>query len=259
MPLEPDEEVLAELKRLYKRDIVSSRGAVEPAVDEYLDGHQDDPEWIKSHFGELVEDIQVRAYEIYLESEQEAAGEALKAVFRDLADETDVDEIFEVLKDQLHTLDRFFLSLTNGRRPRAGYAFEYLMRDLFEVLGYPFTANPDIGGRPDMVLPGEERYKEYPLDCIILTIKRSLRERWRQIVTEGADARGFFLATIDESVSENALNQMMEAQIHLVVPGRLTGEVEHYRDRGNVISYEYFFRHYLDPAMERWREDGLVT
>lgn len=40
-------------------------------------------------------------------------------------------------------------------------------------------------------------------DATIFTIKGTLRERWRQIVTEGTRGLGFFLATIDEGMKES--------------------------------------------------------
>jgi len=107
-------------------------------------------------------------------------------------------------------------------------------------------------------MPSESYYRENPLGCVIFTIKRSLRERWRQIVTEGSNTGTFYLATIDDSVGRRDLQDMMDSRIHLVVPERLLGEVEPYADMGNVISFETFFRHHLDPAMERWEEAGVL-
>lgn len=259
MPLEPDDEVLGELKRRFKGEIISGREAVRRATDECLGEHADDPDWIKANFSHLVERAQVEAYEKYLESEKNVAGGALRDVLGDLAgEEAGREEVLELFESQLHTLDRFFLSLTQGRRPRAGAAFEYVVRRLLDVLGYPYISSPEIGGRPDLVMPSEEYYRKNPLGCIIFTIKRSLRERWRQIVTEGANALGFYLATIDKKVGERDLQDMMASKIYLVVPERLLDEVEQYGEMGNVISYEAFFRHHLDPAMRRWVEAGAL-
>lgn len=97
------------------------------------------------------------------------------------------------------------------------------------------------------------------MDCIIFTVKRTLRERWRQIVTEGTRGLGFFLATIDERVSGNALDDMRRSRVYLVVPVRLKQDIAIYSAAVNVISFEEFFAHYLDPAMTRWRETSVIT
>lgn len=59
----------------------------------------------------------------------------------------------ELLGQYFYALDRFFLGLTQGRRPRAGKAFELLIRELFVRLHYPFTSQPIINGQPDFILP----------------------------------------------------------------------------------------------------------
>jgi hypothetical protein len=95
------------------------------------------------------------------------------------------------------------------------------------------------------------------MDCIIFTIKRTLRERWRQIVTEGTRGLGFFLATIDEAVGKNDLDAMRESRVYLVVPKRLKQTNETYAEALNVIAFEDFFKLYLDPAMARWKSQKV--
>jgi hypothetical protein len=95
------------------------------------------------------------------------------------------------------------------------------------------------------------------MDCIIFTIKRTLRERWRQIVTEGTRGLGFFLATIDEAVGKNDLDAMRVSRVYLVVPKQLKQNIEAYADALNVITFEDFFKLYLDPAMVRWKSQKV--
>jgi hypothetical protein len=47
-------------------------------------------------------------------------------------------------------------------------------------------------------------------------------------------------------------------RIYLVVPERLKLGKEHYRMSGNVISLKSFFEGYLDPAMVRWLQVGII-
>ncbi len=133
-----------------------------------------------------------------------------------------------------------------------------LIKDLFVRLRYPFSAQPIINGQPDFILPSIEHFRRNPPDAIIFTIKRTLRERWRQIVTEGTRGLGFFLATIDEQIATRDLQAMLESRIHIVVPTRIKALRPDYEAAVNVISFEHFFQFYLDPAMERWRAAGII-
>lgn len=256
----PEVSLVEELKAAIRMRIPSGAELVRLALREYLGANSEDVEWIKANFSELVEKVQFKAYERYLDFESPAGAEAMKEVFLPMAGrDGTASDLIEIIGNSFHDLDRLFLSLTQSRRQRAGAAFEYVIREMFEVLGYPFTSQAIINGQPDFVLPSIIHYDLNAMDCIIFTVKRTLRERWRQIVTEGTRGLGFFLATIDEKVSGNALDDMRISRVYLVVPVRLKRDIEIYLNAVNVISFEEFFAHYLDPAMTRWRERHVIT
>lgn len=211
----------------------------------------------KLSFSKAVIDLQLEAYRLYLDAESVAAGKAIRKVVRPLlGNRKSADDVFDFFEENFQTLDRFSLRLTQSRRSRAGTAFEVIVSELFNKLGYPYDAQPDISGStPDYVLPNLDWYKKYPADSIILTLKRTLRERWRQIVTESSSGK-YYLATIDENVSKPGLSQMMQRNITLVVPDDLKNK--NYNDALNVISFETFFEDHLDPAMLRWKKSGTI-
>ncbi len=97
------------------------------------------------------------------------------------------------------------------------------------------------------------------MDCVVFTVKRTLRERWRQIVTEGAPGLGFFLATIDEGIAARDLQEILDSRIILVVPKRVKQSRPDYTAAMNVITFEFFFEHHLDPAMKRWLASNLIA
>ncbi len=212
------------------------------------------PEEIKGVFSEAVHDLQISAYELYLQAEAIAAGKALKKVIRPLlGNKTKSDDVFDLFENNFQILDRFSLRLTQSRRSRAGTAFEVIVSDLFDKLSYPYTSQPNIGGStPDYVLPSVDWYHLYASDSIIFTLKRTLRERWRQIITESSSGK-FYLATIDDKVSKPGLEQMMQRNVTLVVPKNL--KLKKYAQALNVISFEAFFEDHLDPAMLRWERN----
>jgi hypothetical protein len=162
----------------------------------------------------------------------------------------------KVLGSYLTVFDRFFMSIAQSRRTRAGHSFENLHNALFKELAYPFDEQRVINGKPDFIMPSYDHFRINPIDCIIFTAKRTLRERWRQIVTEGTRGLGFFLATIDEDVSSMQLAEMHQNRIYLVCPHSI--KVAKYSDKVNVLSFKQFFKDYLDPAMERWGRNGII-
>ncbi|HUV68010.1 MAG TPA: type II restriction endonuclease, partial [Terracidiphilus sp.] len=164
-----------------------------------------------------------------------------------------------VIGDYFYTLDKFFLSRTQSRRSRAGSAFEVVLEELFKRLQYPFQSQPAIDGNPDFVFPSVSLYQKNAQDAIVFTAKRTLRERWRQIVTEGAKGLGFFLATIDEKVSEGQVGEMKGERIYLVVPAKLKEGVRQYAAAENVITFEDFLEDHLDPKMTKWKRHGVIS
>ncbi|HEY2497434.1 MAG TPA: type II restriction endonuclease [Candidatus Angelobacter sp.] len=252
-------QVLEQLKASFYGAIPSGITIAERAVSRALAGRRADPKWIKRNFSTLVEQVQKDAYRVYLEAEKSAARKAFTSTFLPRITKTaNPKEVILMLGNNFYALDKFFLSLTQGRRPRAGGAFELLIRRLFLRLGYPFTLRPIINGQPDFVLPSIDHFEAHAMGAIIFTAKRSLRERWRQIVTEGTRGLGFFLATIDEKVAKRDLKEMRTSRISLVVPTNVKICRADYKEAANVITFEDFFQFHLDPAMKRWRARKVI-
>ncbi len=227
------------------------------ALSEVLNGTPATSAWIKSNFSSLVEAAQARAYELYMGYEKAACSDAVRQVLgKSITATTSVEQLVEIIAGSTAELDRWFLSMTQSRRPRAGKTFEAIVTHLFKALDYPHSPQPDLGGdRPDYVLPSIEYYRKYASDCIIFTCKRTLRERWRQVVTEGVAAQ-FFLATIDDKISQNDLDTMRNRRVVVVVPAAI--KAAKYTAFPNVVSFEEFFERHLDPAIARWKSAGAI-
>jgi EcoRII C terminal len=212
---------------------------------------------IKDNFSDLVSELQIAAYGHYLEAEREICGAVLADYVKSGMIDNSADDALASLQKSFFILDRFFLSLTQSRRQRAGASFEVVVQTLFRALGYPYTSQPELSGsRPDFVLPSVDHYSVFATDCIIFTCKRTLRERWRQVVTEGLTGQAFYLATIDEGISTPELTRMKDRNVVVVVPSAI--KTANYADQLNVISFESFFDHHLDPALGRWKATGVI-
>jgi len=214
---------------------------------------------IKKNFDQLLFDSEAEAYRIYLESQKEfgkkVLGEFIDYLYKQghCNSQNDLKIVFG---EHFDALDKFFLSIAQSRKARAGKTFERIHNSLFKKLSYPFTEQAVINGKPDFVMPSVDYYRKNPLNCIIFTAKRTLRERWRQIVTEGTRGIGFYLATIDKKISGNQLHEMMNHRIFLVVPKNIKDE--YYSNIENVLSFRMFFEDHLDSKFRIWERNGLI-
>lgn len=216
-------------------------------------------EEIKEHFDSLLEETEKEAYKVYLGFEK-VYGESVFKTFADQLVQTgeisEVNQLGGILGKYFNVFDSFYMSLAQSRRTRAGHSFENIHNALFKELEYPFDEQRVINGKPDFIMPSFNHFTENPIDCIIFTAKRTLRERWRQIVTEGTRGLGFFLATIDDNVSTTQLIEMHRNRIYLVCPQNI--KEKKYNDKVNVLSFKQFFKDFLDPAMDRWIRNGVI-
>lgn len=132
------------------------------------------------------------------------------------------------------------------------------IRFILETLRYPFEREKIINGKPDFILPHSALYHKNPGGCILITAKRTLRERWRQIITEGFRSPQYFLVTIDKSKRTEELKEMAGHRVYMVIPKSLKDSVTAYKVAGNVINVQDLLVGYLDPTTIRWRRAGIV-
>lgn len=138
-------------------------------------------------------------------------------------------------------LDSIFLSAAQTRKSRAGLSFEHHVARLFKDGRIRHEAQAVFGGRrPDFVLPD---VKELNMkgDAVIVSLKTTLRERWKQLALE-KPLGAIFLATVDDRVSGEAIDEMDRNSISLVVPESLKKAKESaYEGYENVITFRQFF------------------
>ncbi len=230
--------------KLFK-DFVNRMPSNEHLIQEVLEetlGSKVTPQKVKKNFSGLVEGIHNEIYKRYLLIQDKVGNELIQELIKK---ENREGSLFKDLND-------FYMSIFQSRKVRAGKVFEVIIGTLFKKCDYPFDEQIIINGKPDFLLPSEKAYKNNPMDCIVFTAKRTLRERWRQIVTEGTKAYGFFLTTLDDDISKSQLNEMKNNKIYIVLPKNIIKNIPAYKNQVNVISYEDFFEDYLDPAVKRW-------
>jgi hypothetical protein len=115
-------------------------------------------------------------------------------------------------------------SIMNRRKSRAGRSFENHIEYILQKEGIPHEMRPKIDGKPDVIIPSREAYYDstYPDDkLIIVGLKTSCKDRWRQVLNEGKRVSVKHLLTLQSSISSNQLQEMRDAKVQLIIPQEL--------------------------------------
>lgn len=142
-------------------------------------------------------------------------------------------------------LDATFLSAAQTRKSRAGRSFEHHVARVFRDGRIRHEEQVILGSRrPDFVLPDVPTLRSKSRafnDAAIVSLKTTLRERWKQLSLERFNG-DVFLATVDDRVTADAISDMAANGICLVVPESLKKSDETcYASKPNVITFRTFF------------------
>jgi len=134
-------------------------------------------------------------------------------------------------------------TLLQRRKSRAGRSLENHVEQYLKVAGIPYEMRPNIQGKPDVVIPGAKEYKDprYPDNKLfILGVKRTCRDRWRQVVNEAKRVKHKHVLTIEQGISGAQLEEMHESNVILVVPKPLHSQYPPEERAKVVISIQDF-------------------
>ena len=120
----------------------------------------------------------------------------------------------------------FSLSVQNRRKSRAGQALENHLEELFTAHGIRFARGVVTENRntPDFLFPGALEYQNPTFPTAMLTMlgaKSTLKDRWRQVLSEAAQIEDKHLLTLEPGISENQTDEMRAKRLQLVLPERL--------------------------------------
>ncbi|NKB76370.1 MAG: restriction endonuclease [Gammaproteobacteria bacterium] len=120
----------------------------------------------------------------------------------------------------------FSLSVQNRRKSRAGHALENHLESIFRArsISYSRGANTENRHKPDFLFPSIAAYRDYCFpssELRMLGSKSTLKDRWRQVLTEAQRIDIKHLLTLEPAISEHQTDQMKSEQLQLVVPSRI--------------------------------------
>ena len=111
-------------------------------------------EEIKENFDHILLDIENDMYELYKVYEEEYGKTVIETFFQYLIgtkEITDLHNAGKAIALYFKVFDKFFLSLAQSRKNRAGKTFENIHNTLFKMLEYPFDEHHVINGKPDFI------------------------------------------------------------------------------------------------------------
>ncbi len=85
-------------------------------------------------------------------------------------------------------------------------------------------ATSENGNKPDFLFPGVSEYRDpaFPAERLtLLGAKSTLKDRWRQVLSEAERIDDKHLLTLEPGVSENQTKEMRTKRLQLVVPRKL--------------------------------------
>ena len=134
----------------------------------------------------------------------------------------DISKRFEAVDEFIEVAS----TIMNRRKTRAGRSLENHVAYLLKQAKIPFDLRPSIDGKvqPDILIPGKKQYIDpaYPVNKLyVIGIKRTCKDRWRQVLSEAKRIPTKHILTVQPSISVAQLKEMHVKHVNLIVPKRL--------------------------------------
>lgn len=118
------------------------------------------------------------------------------------------------------------MSVQNRRKARAGSALENHLETIFAAHKINFARGVETENRnkPDFLFPGQAEYRDPNFPAARLTMlgsKSTLKDRWRQVLSEAQRIDEKHLLTLEPGISENQTNEMQAKKLRLVLPRKI--------------------------------------
>ncbi len=160
---------------------------------------------------------------------------------------------FRVLFADLYPLLReMFLSISQSRKARGGKDFELEFGKLLEHAGIPYQ-KVSRQTRTDFMVPSDRVFASNRNVALVISAKRTLRERWREVAEELFNLRSpnVYLVTADEDISQGHVQEICgQYNIHLVVWDELKSA--RYPGHPLVIGYSQLLNEVIPMFEQRW-------
>ena len=186
-------------------------------------------DFVRNRFSDALEKVFSVTYETYKRYEEDAINSfAEEAFLAGWSGSVDREEALKMFRTAVREAIKLEKSLSQSRSSRAGSSFETIVQELLNIIGIPserVTRGDRRAGlnRIDLVIPDRETAITSPDRAHFLSLKTSLRERWREVVEEQTQGQRTHLLTIlqNEVLSNRVAQSIVDHGIFLYVPDRV--------------------------------------
>lgn len=259
-----------------------ARQARERVWARYWQGREPTPAEIGEHVDELFCSLLDTEYEVYLEYEEMCAqrapelvlsGEGIRQFPRTARLlQSALDTLANTQKPALQRLNAitaclrpfyrlFEQSLAQGRMGRAGGSAQIHLEYLLNRLGYSgeFETQQILNGKVDFLFPSRKAWDRDRQRCIIVSVKRSLRERYKQVfeelgITGGLTVYLVITQPVDEArgdLTPDKVENIKRQNIYLVV--RDLAKKQYFPNEQRVIGFTEFITRELPLRRQLWK------
>lgn len=222
-------------------------------------------------------------YQLYLRYEEKCISEAIQLAFatpqlsqkyphtvhmlqtaKNLVEAPNRDAL-QKLTEVAHILRPFHMmfeqSLSQGRRTRAGGSPQLHFEHLLHRLGYTgeFETQAVLNGKVDFLFPNRMAWEKDRQRCIIVSIKRSLRERYKQVfeelgITGGLSVYLLVAETLEEArkdLTHSKIEQIGRQNVYLVVRDIVKQEL--FQSEQRIFAFSRFMLQELPLRRQLWK------
>jgi hypothetical protein len=225
-------------------------------------------------------------YEIYLELERELIEDAIEA-FLDASEGRQrkypaLRSLLEALQGHLaanrepresliavsKSLAQFYKLLTESfaqsRKTRAGGSAQYHVEFILNQLGYQglYERQCKLNGTVDFLFPSLAMWEKDRRRCTVLSVKRTLRERYKQVFEELSATRGltmYLMSTQTEAeakrdITAKKVQVISQQNVYLVVRDAI--KKKRFANEASVLGFTDFFCKELRRLKAGWTSDA---
>ena len=160
--------------------------------------------------------------------------------------------VIKLFADLYPMLRVAFQSVQQGRMTRGGKDFELQIEGLLGLAQIPYHRQ-NAKYRTDLILPSLQVHEQNRNISAVVSVKRTLRERWQEVAQELFELRSpnVFLFTADEGVSDSHVADICgEYNIYLVVWDSV--KTAKFPERPLVLGYTEWATRRLPVLQQNW-------
>jgi len=172
-----------------------------------------------------------------------------------------LETLIEISKPLAHFYKLLMESFAQSRKTRAGGSAQYHIEFILDELGYKglYERQRILNGTVDFLFPSFEMWQKDRRRCTVLSVKRTLRERYKQVFEELSATRGLVLyllstqteAEAQRDITQEKVQRLNEQNVYLIV--RDVIKQGRFSQEANVLGFTDFFCKELSRLKERWK------